>query len=203
MLLPLPTPVIRVSIQPNSFSVVIVLLGMSLVACEPDSTSEYAIQNAPPICDQVCDAEDVCESQDAGISQDARDYLQDECIYGCAYRADAGALIIERALTCPPGLELDKGCIEYVEQETPAAWVPGYRVVKYLKCLASSGLMTCKGGSYGVFIEDAAACSSYDACIRHIDYALLENATWDEATQSCNLAKQFSGKRSYYLDLLW
>lgn len=203
MLLPLCAPVIPSLLQRFGFGVILVSLGISLAACEPLSATEHAIENAPAICEKVCDAEDVCESQDVQISQDARDYLLDECIYGCAYRAQDGALIIERALTCPPGLELDKGCIEYVEQESPAAWVPGSRVVKYLKCLVSSGLATCKGGSYGVFVEDAAACSSYDACIRHIDYALLENATWDESTQTCNLAKQFSGKRSYYLDLLW
>ncbi|MCU0663320.1 MAG: hypothetical protein MUC50_13465 [Myxococcota bacterium] len=173
------------------------------VGCDEGSMSEEVIDEAPSICRSLCKSEYACEWHAPKDYDGARDFLQDECIYSCAYYTDAGALIIERSLHCAEGLELDDGCVKYDEQELPAARVAGPTVESYLQCVEASGLMACQDKSFGFIIADADACSRYNNCIRMLDFGLFENATWDDATSSCNVAKQFDGERSYYLDILW
>lgn len=168
-----------------------------------DNVVDQVLDEAPQICKDLCETQYDCEWSAAKELDDAREYMEDDCVFTCAFHAQEGALFIERSQTCADELEDGNQCVKTQESEKPAARVSGSKVQEYLDCLWSAGLFLCEEKSFGLHIDNAPACTSYNSCIAGLGFPLFENATWDKESGTCEVAMQFQGTKSYYLDLLF
>lgn len=191
------------SVSTNAGAIPLIFVLLSAAAgCDEDGFVEDVISNAPQMCWDFCQAEYECEWGHGEDFEEAKQYFQDQCIVDCAFYTQSGAMIIKRSQKCADELEVNGECISPEEGEEPAARVLGRVVELYFECLWQSDLFQCDDGSFGLHIENEAACGMYADCVHLLKYPFFEGITWKGETSSCEIPKQNGGDTWYYLEVV-